>query len=175
MCELICQFIPIQDVKSYIISHKTLLKLVKKQLRFAFTNKSVAITIQGPHERGKPENVASITEGLTNIHTIIFDFHWKDQGWGNTKGYVLVMSSTNDTKISDENVQDYSRAFPYGAVTGTKFGEAPHELTQKRLLISNNKNRDEEETFNVWANAGGGGGHSLSIHNAVVFGVKVDY
>lgn len=77
-----------------------------------------------------------------------FGVSWKDQGWGNRKGKVLVSTSGTTTRVN-------------------LFGIADHSWTRRKVtcidasnLLSKSSKGDEVQFF---VHIGDGGGHKLSI------------
>ncbi len=84
---------------------------------------------------------------------------WKDQGWGNRKGRLMVKLIRRDSgeKVIVEN--------------NNIFGIADHEWTKSSCKLVDNpvvRLAEPGDFYRFERNAGGGGGHSLSVKNFTV-------
>ena len=118
---------------------------------------------------GRAAPAAYLPRPGPRAHSLILSFRWRDQGWGNRKGYVLVFSGENPP---EEELVDYSPMFPFGSRAYTGFGEAPHSF-KKKTMIWNANNADVADV--VYVSAGGGGGHEILISDAVVSEARLEY
>jgi hypothetical protein len=86
---------------------------------------------------------------------------WKDQGWGNRKGRLMVklvrsVSETEKNVIAENN---------------NLFGIADHEWTESSCFFVNDafvKLAEPGDFYSFERNAGGGGGHSLRVEKFTV-------
>mmetsp|Transcript_8543 Transcript_8543/g.14983 ORF Transcript_8543/g.14983 Transcript_8543/m.14983 type:complete len:301 (-) Transcript_8543:155-1057(-) len=84
------------------------------------------------------------------VHSILVSMTWKDQGWGNRKGRVFVVAGGGRVVYSS--------------------GIAPHNLEQFSFTFEPRQN----ESYHLWYNVGGGGGHSLRLSNVSVQALVFD-
>lgn len=90
-------------------------------------------------------------------HTIVLKSTWKDQGWGNAKGLLLV--TANDDDASEKDIKDFSKA---RLVTTSP--TAPH--TPEPCWLSFRPKQGE--IYHLWVLVGGGGGHTLDFTTPVI-------
>jgi len=97
------------------------------------------------------------------IHSIIIEFDWYDQGWGNRKGQVYVM--TRPSKQS--NHRRHATPAPYDG--GRVVYESPlaeHQPSKLRIELPPPESADEE--YSLWTKVGGGGGHLLFLNDGTI-------
>ena len=92
-----------------------------------------------------------------HTHTCILRCSWRDQGWGNKKGMLSVVTSGGKAP------NDYA---PWGPAVRCGQEPAPHD--EQQLTLSFKPPAAEPPSYDVCARAGGGGGHSLSVRHLVV-------
>ncbi len=90
---------------------------------------------------------------VRNAHTVMMKCKWYDQGWGNRKGMLSVV--TKDGRAPD----DY-KPWSEDVVVGAE--PAPHR--KEPLSLSFRPRQDEDQQpYGIWVRVGGGGGHQLSV------------
>jgi len=94
---------------------------------------------------------------VPNAHTMVIKCRWKDQGWGNRKGMLSVI--TKGGRAPD----DY-KAWPEGVMAGAE--PAPHR-TEPLLLSFRPRHGvgEEDQPYGIWYRVGGGGGHRLIVED----------
>ncbi|GMI59424.1 hypothetical protein ScalyP_jg8106 [Parmales sp. scaly parma] len=97
-------------------------------------------------------NKLDLKSNCYNVHSVTLSGSWCDQGWGNRKGMISVVTEGGVAP------RDFSLWGPY-VVGGAE--PAPHEESQ----FSINFSVSEPKNFEVWVRVGGGGGHTLTISN----------
>lgn len=88
-----------------------------------------------------------------SCHTVLLSAIWKDQGWGNRKGKVVVEAEDK----SQDNRASRPR-FGSGRVVYSS-GIAPHAAQTLKITF----HPEEHETYHFWYAVGGGGGHTLDF------------
>mmetsp|Transcript_23861 Transcript_23861/g.27624 ORF Transcript_23861/g.27624 Transcript_23861/m.27624 type:complete len:326 (-) Transcript_23861:132-1109(-) len=73
-------------------------------------------------------------------HTIIFDCEWKDQGWGNRKGTILIREQTKNDTHYPSNDKEAIYPDPHAPIVGRGRGRdnnplAEHHWTKLRLVF----------------------------------------
>ena len=123
---------------------------------------------------------------VSNIHSITLRTQWKDQGWGNRKGGLMIVATpataTSTTRratataegtpggTNDDHNLDSTKAaeaedlFDGGLIVATTHTCAPHEWEQVEITFYPN----DRDHYYLWFRVGGGGGHMLSIKDAQV-------
>lgn len=98
-------------------------------------------------------------DGL-RVHSVLLDCKWRDQGWGNRKGMISVVK--NEGKAPN----DYTK-WSEDVVCGKE--PAPHESTMLQLSFrpgggdSQQQQQQPRDVYKIYARAGGGGGHALTV------------
>ena len=95
------------------------------------------------------------------VHTVFLKCEWKDQGWGNRKGMLSVVS---DEGKAPNDSQPWSAAVVCGKEP------APHQWEKLSLSFCALRflNDGTEHTYRLCARAGGGGGHALSVRQLIM-------
>ena len=88
------------------------------------------------------------------IRTVHVTFDYKDQAWGNRKGYVYI---TEKDLYQENNNQEI------GTIIATS-PLAEHHITKCTLSF----NPRNDKTYHLYCKVGGGGGHMLYVHNIEV-------
>ncbi len=124
---------------------------------------------------------------VSNIHSITLRTQWKDQGWGNRKGGLMIVATPatttttathRATAIADgtrggtaeehhpnhESTTAAEDPFDGGLVVAMTDTCAPHEWEQVELTFYPN----DRDHYHLWFRVGGGGGHMLSLKDAQV-------
>ena len=107
-----------------------------------------------------------------SIHTVLLRCMWKDQGWGNRKGMLSVVAEGGQ---APNDYQQWSPAVMCGMEPAPHDWEhchlrfCPQPIDDALQLHSSFVSRlDSQRTYTLYARAGGGGGHSLSIKDLTV-------
>ena len=93
------------------------------------------------------------------IHTIRFRCAWKDQGWGNRKGRLIIREDSAKNQYTNNNGQ--------ANLVGHKIFEtniAEHQYTSLKIHFQ----PEPGKTYTMSYVVGGGGGHELCIKNPKV-------
>lgn len=110
---------------------------------------------RNPASRYEPHTWQSLQLPEGRVHTLFVKCMWRDQGWGNKKGMLSVVTAGGKAP------NDYC---PWGPAVKCGKEPAPHD--ESRLTMSF-KPDDGERRYDVCARAGGGGGHSLHVRDFV--------
>mmetsp|Transcript_6084 Transcript_6084/g.9330 ORF Transcript_6084/g.9330 Transcript_6084/m.9330 type:complete len:186 (+) Transcript_6084:138-695(+) len=92
---------------------------------------------------------------VSNAHSVVLKCFWRDQGWGNRKGMISVVTDNGAAP------NDYA-AWSKDVVCGKE--PAPHDLEPLLLQFR----PSPEGTYKIWLRVGGGGGHQLVIEDLTV-------
>mmetsp|Transcript_18828 Transcript_18828/g.40770 ORF Transcript_18828/g.40770 Transcript_18828/m.40770 type:complete len:182 (-) Transcript_18828:306-851(-) len=107
-----------------------------------------------------------------SVHSILIVMNWKDQGWGNRKGRVLVVAErenqTNDRASLGQRLGQ-GQEFAGGRVVYAS-GIAPHESQRLQIILKPRL----KESYHIWYVVGGGGGHNLALFNVNVQAIVFD-
>mmetsp|Transcript_21839 Transcript_21839/g.33154 ORF Transcript_21839/g.33154 Transcript_21839/m.33154 type:complete len:348 (-) Transcript_21839:312-1355(-) len=99
------------------------------------------------------------------VHSILVSMSWKDQGWGNLKGMVLL--------VAEDKTRSYDRSGRKGLDGGRVIRTsdiAPHTLEN----LSFSFRPRQHESYHLWYIVGGGGGHSLRLSNVSIQSLVFD-
>jgi len=120
-------------------------------------------------DRYGPPNIYEAFEWSTlpvnssTTHTVIVTGMWKDQGWGNRKGMISIV--TNNGRAPNEFEGRSKDVISY-------IEPSPHRWEAFQLVApiqrSCNESGDKKEVYKVWARVGGGGGHRLLVQGLTV-------
>jgi len=106
----------------------------------------------------------------SKIHSITVRGLWRDQGWGNRKGILAILSGGNDhNAITNYLDNSDSESGVVSIIT-----VAPHQWETFELtffpdpLHHINRGEEGEEEYELWYRIGGGGGHELFIKKLTV-------
>lgn len=88
------------------------------------------------------------------IHTLLISMIWRDQGWGNKKGRVFVISKSKEGIIR--------------VVYTSK--DAPHSRQKLRIGI----HPKDDETYHLCYKVGGGGGHEINLYGIRLIALVYD-
>jgi hypothetical protein len=90
-------------------------------------------------------------------HTVIFECDWKDQGWGNRKGQLIILpfeAVSNDAVIHSGSSEVLKKAI--------RSPIAEHHAQNLKLSFI----PEPGQNYSIWYRVGGGGGHSLIVQDA---------
>lgn len=96
-----------------------------------------------------------ITINMYQIDKIFVSFDWKDQGWGNRKGYLQLLLKREDGSVASSKI--LSEAL------------ADHDWQKMNIEIDSSEDVIQQYnpgyTYEVMRHVGGGGGHQLFVND----------
>jgi hypothetical protein len=137
--------------------------------------------LTGDHPLRGPRRGASIPIFFGSaVHSITLTCTWRDQGWGNRKGKVFVLGFPNDTgenhrhrhhhhDPSNNSNNNNHLTFSNGRLV-YQSQIAQHEEASLKFSFKPRRN----ESYHLWIQAGGGGGHELRLQNLLVHTAVMD-
>lgn len=183
------------------LSFSAVSKAVQQGLSLSPTNTPLPIVsspdlhFHGDYTNGDdPLFVASIPVqmDLEKIHSVVLQCQWKDQGWGNDKGRMIIVGHQKRVAPGATDVfkagrliaqtgpaprrwgpiivgrrnrvaSNTAEVFQAGRLVA-QAGPAPREWSPMELTFV----PKEGEFYSIWCSAGGGGGHELFVRDAAV-------
>mmetsp|Transcript_16624 Transcript_16624/g.24566 ORF Transcript_16624/g.24566 Transcript_16624/m.24566 type:complete len:182 (+) Transcript_16624:122-667(+) len=101
----------------------------------------------------RPWQNLPILQKPKNVHTVFLKCRWRDQGWGNRKGMISVVTKSGTPPNDDK---------PWNNQVVCGSGPAPHDLTPLLLQF---RPKEEQQPYKIWLRVGGGGGHRLVVED----------
>ena len=135
-----------------VINYQSSCKHLKKIINLNLLHRASLTKVRNLHERGAYDSGDKVREWvelspflfLSYIHTVKLSFKYKDQGWGNRKGYVYIkeIGNNQDTFIAKSPL-------------------AQHSETECELSFKPKKGL----SYFLFYKVGGGGGHELFVND----------
>jgi hypothetical protein len=107
--------------------------------------------------------------GVRRIHSIQLTCSWKDQGWGNRKGRLFIVSHNSrkaQAATATNETTTTHLTFENGRVLYTS-PIASHGVERLTMSFSPTRNDEEDDwddmSYHIWYIVGGGGGHGIYL------------
>jgi hypothetical protein len=113
--------------------------------------------------------------GARRTHSVQIVCNWKDQGWGNHKGRLFIVSHNSKTKLTTNTTNETTNthlSFENGRVLYTS-PIASHGVEFLTMSFTPTLHDEEDDwddmSYHIWYSVGGGGGHGLYIFELTCF------
>jgi hypothetical protein len=101
------------------------------------------------------------------LRRIMFRCRWSDQGWGYRKGRLYILAFPSSMQVAPRHLEPgYGGRLVCGSPT-----DAEHHQSTLRLSFEPR----EDEVYYLYYKVGGGGGHTLHVHDATLGVILWDY
>ena len=148
---LVADYLPPKDAVNFGLASKQL----HSKLSLTVTQPRLILECFNQYDRDDLPHYGfqiNATKSHVVAHSMVLSMRWRDQGWGNRKGRVIVVAKNEDEVRNEKRV---------GRRVIFSSDIAPHEFEELQIIFK----PKEKESYHLWYFVGGGGGHGLFIED----------